>query len=164
MVFSSEVVFHIGALISRQPQMTFKSSIAFGKDINVSRTPGTGVQAVLHIGKWMRFNRLTNLLVQNEMHVGKDMPFQRDNWMMVDAFVLMGLRLYARAIINTTIPPGGELRINSDAFTAMLGQENALHRYEGDWIHFDRNTTELIVHTGTNVPMEGSVLYNWRFV
>ena len=164
LVFFAEADFHLGILILRRPQMTFEQSIRFGKDMNISRTVSTEIGAAPHVGKWMHFGRRVNLPVLKELHVGKEMPFRRGNWVMFDAFVLMGLMLYARAVVNVTIPPGGEIRINSDAFTAMMGTKNILHLYEGDWIHFDRNTTRLIVHAGAGVPLAGDVLYNWRFV
>jgi len=164
MEFSVEILFHVGVLILRQPQMIFESSVRFGKDMNVSRTQGAEVGAAVHIGKWMHFGRLATLPMFKDVHVGKDIPFERKNWLMFDGFVLMGLSLYARAVLNVTIPPGGEIRINSDAFTAMQGQKNILHLHEGDWIHLDRNTAELIVHAGADAPLEGNVLYNWRFV
>ena len=107
MEFSVEILFHVGVLILRQPQMIFESSVRFGKDMNVSRTQGAEVGAAVHIGKWMHFGRLATLPMFKDVHVGKDIPFERKNWLMFDGFVLMGLSLYARAVLNVTIPPGG---------------------------------------------------------
>lgn len=164
MSFSGDFILYSIIPISRRLHSTFGYSVTLGKDMNVSRTSELEVKVVSHVGKWMHVARKAESLIQNTIHVGKEMPQSRRHWMMIDSMVLMGVILYARAVVNATIPPGGELRINSDAFTALLNGENILHHYEGDWTHFDRNTREFILHSSTEAPLAGNILYNWRFV
>ena len=74
------------------------------------------------------------------------------------------LRRYLTANIDVSIPPGGELRIDSDIFTAFLGQQNILHLHSGDWINFSRNTRVLSIEAGTNGNLTGDVVYTERFL
>ena len=71
---------------------------------------------------------------------------------------------YLTTNINVTIPPGGELRIDSDVFTAFLGQQNIIHLYNGDWINFNRNTRVLSVEAGTGGNLTGDIVYTERFL
>ena len=150
--------------ILRKKQINVLSRARFGKEMHVERTSAVTIEAQPHIGKWMHIARKTDAQMQHDVHIGKQMPERRQHKIMIDSLVLMGHMLHTRAILNTTIPPGGELRLNSDAFTALLNGANVLHQHEGDWIFFDRNVRELILHSGTGAPLRGDVLYNWRFV
>ena len=71
---------------------------------------------------------------------------------------------YLTANINVTIPPGGEIRIDSAMFTAELNQQSIVHLYSGDWINFDRNTRVLSIEAGTSGNLSGDVVYTERFL
>ena len=148
----------------RKKRINVLSRAVFGKKMHAKRVSSVSVNARSHIGKRMYIARKLGAQIQHDVHIGKQIPECRQHKIMVDNLVLMGHMVHTRAILNTTIPPGGELRLNSDAFTALLNGANVLHQHEGDWIFFDRNVRELILHSGTGAPLRGNVLYNWRFV
>ena len=74
------------------------------------------------------------------------------------------IRRYLTAIINVSIPAGGELRIDSDVFTVFLGQQNILHLYQGDWMNFNRNARSISIEAGNAGNISGDIVYNERFL
>ena len=66
--------------------------------------------------------------------------------------------------MKITIPPGGELRIDSETYTATLNGENVLHLQDGDWIRISRDLQRLNVESATGGPLEGQILYTARWL
>lgn len=69
-----------------------------------------------------------------------------------------------RTTVTITIPPGGELRIDSDTYRVLLDGENALHAQEGDWIKLAREILYLDIETASGGPLEGSITYQERYL
>lgn len=69
-----------------------------------------------------------------------------------------------RTTVTITIPPGGELRIDSETYRVMLDGENALHAQEGDWIKLSREVLYLDIETASGGPLEGSITYKERYL
>lgn len=67
-------------------------------------------------------------------------------------------------IANVTIPPGGRLVIDSNLFTMLLNNENAIHLQKGDWITLDRKTVYLDVSSSTGGKLKGSIIYQGRYL
>ena len=68
------------------------------------------------------------------------------------------------AVFQITIPPGGELRIDSDAFLVLLNGENALHTQSGEWINVSRELLRLIIESTTGGTLSGQLIYTERFL
>ena len=68
-----------------------------------------------------------------------------------------------RAMFQLTIPPGGELRIDSELFTVLLDGENALHTQSGDWIDVSRDLLRLTVESASG-RLEGQLIYTERYL
>jgi hypothetical protein len=68
------------------------------------------------------------------------------------------------ATVQITIPPGGELRLDSDTFRALLDGENVLYAQAGDWINVSREMLRLIVESATGGTLEGQLIYTERFL
>lgn len=66
--------------------------------------------------------------------------------------------------MQITLPPGGELRIDSETYTATLNGENVLHLQEGDWIWLSRELLRLNVESSTGGPLEGEIIYTERWL
>ena len=122
------------------------------------------IKSALHVGKTMFDRRAVDMSIVANLFVGKFMPREPIYiaWYFT-SFILMGLRRYALLGLDVTIPPGGEIRINSEAFTALLGTQGVLHLYQGDWIMLHRNTTQIRIETGSGGRLEGEILYHERF-
>lgn len=68
------------------------------------------------------------------------------------------------AVVEITIPPGGELRIDSDAFLVLLDGENVLYAQSGDWINVSRELLRLIIESATGGDLTGQLIYTERFL
>lgn len=66
--------------------------------------------------------------------------------------------------VDITIPPGGELRIDSDVFTVTLNGVNIIHAHDGDWIMLDNTLLNLIVDTGSGGNLQGQILFTQRYL
>lgn len=75
-----------------------------------------------------------------------------------------GVQSVDRAVFQLTIPPGGELRIDSEFFTVLLDGENALHTQEGAWIELSRALARLTVECASGGPLEGQIVYQERYL
>lgn len=69
-----------------------------------------------------------------------------------------------RATVQLAIPPGGELRIDSELFIVLLNGENALHTQSGDWINISRNLLRLIVESASGGQLRGQLIYTERYL
>lgn len=69
-----------------------------------------------------------------------------------------------RASFQLVIPPGGELRIDSELFTVLLNGENALHTQSGDWISISRELLRIIVESASGGELEGQLIYQERYL
>lgn len=68
------------------------------------------------------------------------------------------------ARVRLTIPPGGELRLDSEFFTALLDGENVLYAQEGDWITLSDRMLRLVVESVSGGPLEGQLIYTERYL
>ncbi len=66
--------------------------------------------------------------------------------------------------IHVTIPPGGELRINTETFTVTLNGENVLHLHSGDWPTLSRKLVTLLIDSGTAGTLEGEMIFSNRWL
>jgi hypothetical protein len=70
-----------------------------------------------------------------------------------------------RISINVTIPPGGELRIDSDNYTVTLNGQNIIAQQSGDWIWLTRNVISMQVSTNMpSNPLSGQLLYTEKYL
>lgn len=67
-------------------------------------------------------------------------------------------------LMQVTIPPGGELRLDSDGFPRHAGRENVLYAQSGDWINVSRELLRLIVESATGGDLEGQIIYTERYL
>ncbi len=68
------------------------------------------------------------------------------------------------ARVQITIPPGGELRIDSEYFTVTLNGENVLHEQSGDWINLSPELLRLIIESATGGGLTGDIIFTERFL
>lgn len=75
-----------------------------------------------------------------------------------------GIQSMDRAVFQLTIPPGGELRIDSGLYTVLLNGENALHTQEGDWVELTRSLARLTIECAQGGGLEGRLVYQERYL
>lgn len=66
--------------------------------------------------------------------------------------------------VRLSIPPGGELRLDSGLFTALLDGENVLYAQEGDWITLSDRLLRLLVESVSGGKLEGQLIYTERYL
>lgn len=69
-----------------------------------------------------------------------------------------------RTTLQLTIPPGGEMRIDSELFIVILNGENALHTQSGDWINVSRDLLRLIIESASGGQLQGQLIYTERYL
>ena len=149
----------------RNPRIDVVAETTAGKDINILRQPMTNLHQAVHVGKDMPVPLRTSYSqLQSLVHIGKLMPHIREAFLALHARVDTGLLRYEEATVHISIPPGGELRIDSDNFTTLLGEENVLWAYEGDWLQLHRDTTQVRIFADMGGELEGQILFAEHFV
>lgn len=68
------------------------------------------------------------------------------------------------ALIQIAIPPGGELRIDSEYFTVTLNGENVLHTQSGDWINLSPELLRLMIESAIGGALAGDIIFTERFL
>ena len=102
--------------------------------------------------------------IEGHLFIGKIIPLGILMAEQVNADISANVLEKEIARIDVTIPPGGELRIDSSVFNATLNGENILHLYNGDWIMISRDTTTLTVQTASGGKVVGQLLYTERYL
>lgn len=69
-----------------------------------------------------------------------------------------------RAVFQLTIPPGGELRIDSELYTVLLNGQNALHTQSGEWIRISRELLRITIESASGGGLEGQLIYTERYL
>ncbi|MCL2398491.1 MAG: hypothetical protein FWC91_01940 [Defluviitaleaceae bacterium] len=121
-----------------------------------------------HAGKIFYTEFEIKEILEGNVHVGKIMWEESDLYEIINNFLRIALRRYQTFFISGEMPPGSELRVDSNNFTVFLNHRgqtiNLRSRFIGDWIHFDRNTQRLHVGHQGNPRLEGDVIYNDRWL
>ncbi|MEG1779457.1 MAG: hypothetical protein RR263_05085, partial [Oscillospiraceae bacterium] len=121
---------------------------------------------------------------ESTIYISKNTPLTAAFSQRVEAAVLISKNIYLGAVfgeiiysvisivtldedkitINVTIPPGGELVINSELYLVTLNGVNIIHLHKGDWISLSKDTTHLIADTSTGGNLSGQMLYRERYL
>lgn len=66
--------------------------------------------------------------------------------------------------LDVTIPPGGELRIDSENYTVTLNGQNVLYAQSGYWPILSRELAQMTIDSGTGGKMTGEIVYSERWL
>ena len=117
-----------------------------------------------YLGKNISLNLKAADSIDGQLFIGKIIPLEILLAEQINADISANVLEKEIARIDVTIPPGGELRIDSSVFNATLNGENILHLYNGDWIMISRDTTTLTVQTASGGKVVGQLLYTERYL
>lgn len=67
-------------------------------------------------------------------------------------------------LIQVSIPPGSELRVDLENYTVTLDGENILHLQEGDWFRLSRELQLISIDTGIRGTLKGEMIYRERWL
>ena len=68
------------------------------------------------------------------------------------------------ASFEVVLPPGAELRIDSNAFTVTLNGENILYLQSGAWINISRDLLRLDIESASGGGLSGTLVYTERYL
>lgn len=94
----------------------------------------------------------------------KDLPGGLLAWEVLGSMGEATSQTTRRACFQLTIPPGGELRIDSGLFLVLLDGENALHAQSGDWVEVSRALLRLTIESASGGGLEGQMIYTERYL
>lgn len=68
------------------------------------------------------------------------------------------------ALFTISLPPGSELRFDTENYNVLLDGVNILHLQEGEWFKIRRNLQYISVDSGVKGTLEGKVIYQERWL
>ena len=117
-----------------------------------------------YLGKNIEMTLSFEVDLNGSLFIGKNIFFDLLTADQLNAEIAANVLEKQTARIEVTIPPNGELRIDSNVFTVTMNGENILHLYNGDWIMISRDTTTLTVQTASGGTLIGQLLYTERYL
>ena len=163
--------FYLNAFVMNESELLemINRSIHAGKFMYGMSEPKERIVNSSHVGKIMYYLDvdMTEEVLAN-VHVGKIIWDDHELYEIINNFIMVALRRYQTFFIDAEMPPGSEMRINSDNFTVFMshmGQTiNLRSRFSGDWIHFDRGTRRLRLSNQGSQILRGDVVYSDRWL
>lgn len=67
-------------------------------------------------------------------------------------------------LVTISVPPGAELRIDSDSYRVTLNGQNILYAQSGDWIRVSRDLLWMDVESASGGSLSGSLVYTERYL
>jgi len=137
------------------------ASINASKHIFINHNFTAKLLSAVYSGRRARFTRTMTAKLNGITRIGKNIKINRRNLAYIGSHTQAGMTEYLLMEIGTTIPPGGEIRINSENFTAMQGFGNILVLHKGDWIFVGPDTHTISV-TASGGRVFGQLVYTER--
>lgn len=100
--------------------------------------------------------------LNTENRIGANLDYSASVSAILSAFTDAGNLEELVTIILGSIPPGSELRIDSENFTVTLDGQNVLKMHQGDWIDMERELWGIVVNAAGS--LEGNVVYKERYL
>ena len=138
-----------------------KACINASKQIFIKHNFTAGLFAAIYSGRIIRFTRTKTAKFNGSIRAGKIIKISRHNFAYIGSHAQLTMMQYLLMEIGTTIPPGGEIRINSENFTAMQGFGNILALHRGDWIFVGPDTHTISI-TASGGDASGQLVYTER--
>lgn len=160
---NSIILMRINFFIIENYTESIKNEIYLSSNIAVSEQYKDELEIKVFLGKNIQFDEFYSENIRNAVFLGKDTPITEAYREAIFARISSAILTKDIAIVNVSIPPGGELRIDSGLYTALLDGENILHTYNGDWIWLDRNLVDLTIDA-SSATMDGVIIYVERFL
>lgn len=68
------------------------------------------------------------------------------------------------ARFNITLPPGGEIRIDSETYRVLMNGDNILYAQSGDWLTLTRELLYVDIESATGGTLEGTMIFTERYL
>ena len=133
------------------------------KDTPVVLSALEGLGSIVWAAKGVTARRTVSDGLMGSMWAAKDLPAVLSASEALTALLSATSQTTERAVFQLTIPPGGELRIDSGLFTVLLDGENVLYAQSGDWVEVSRDLLRLTVESASG-RLEGQLIYTERYL
>lgn len=167
-LFTTELESSCNIHFNKPKKIIFSSEISLACNLNKLMSKdvlfSSELKNKVNISKETRLKQQYNFTVVCEVNIGKLIRHNSFFTSIVNSFISVIHTVTETATIDVTIPPGGELRIDSDNFIVLLDGQNVIHLQSGDWITVDRNLLEMVVDTGSGGNLQGQILFNERYL
>jgi hypothetical protein len=150
-------------VIKLRDEMELQAAIHATKTIWLNEDRETSLNANIHASKVIWYNANVEEEMTHDVYLGKFIWFIKTWDEMLESVIDSVTVSYQDVFLDLDIPPGGELRIDSDYFNAILNKENVIHKYNGDWITLDRNAKQISIDGG-GVPLYGEIIYTEKYL
>jgi len=125
------------------------------------------INAQIYMGYNHSFSHTLRDAVNSTISGGLDFPYNfnaRESIFMLSTASMTDKDSF---VINVIVPPGSELRIDSENYTVTLDGENIIHLHEGfgeymGFIKISRETVDLLVDSGGT--LNGEIIYQERYL
>ncbi len=143
---------------------TFRVSAYGQKDLPAALSAGEGLRARIWAGKDIPTGLEPAERLDGRISGSKNIIAALSGFEVLTSLPEASAQTTERAVFQLTIPPGGELRIDSELFTARLDGENVLHAQSGGWITLSRSLLRLTVESASGGGLEGQLIYTERYL
>ena len=66
--------------------------------------------------------------------------------------------------IDITLPPGAEIRIDSETYRVLMNGNNILYAQTGDWLTLSRELLNIDVESASGGSLTGTIIYTERYL
>ena len=66
--------------------------------------------------------------------------------------------------IDITLPPGSEIRIDSETYRVIMDGDNVLYAQNGDWLTLTRELLYIDVESASGGELSGTLIYTERYL
>jgi len=143
---------------------TVGAAAVLGKHMLAGFTAREDIRAAAALGRGMQGRFDGKAYIGAYAAMGRLMRASFTGTGIIGSFITAKSVYYTSMLINVTIPPGGELRLDSELFNATLNGANVLHLVNGEWVFLSPRIRELRVNTGTTGALKGEVIFRERYL
>lgn len=150
------------------PQTAFNTELlaqANGrKNLLTALVGNTALHTCAQAGKNVSATLVLAAILAERIKGSKNVTASLSAWEVFTTLPQATFRIVQRASFSLSIPPGGELRVDSGLFTVLLDGENVLHTQSGDWIEVSRELLRLGVECAAGGALKRLLIYTEKYL
>lgn len=161
---SVEVSGNANVIINATFQDDLKSSLWVSKDFHIFIDFFVELQNIANAAKVMQCADSMQTALNASVHASKDLG-QRQSFFDSLSAATGAIRQKTESLtVTIEIPPGAELRIDSENYTMLLNGENVLYAQSGAWINVSHDLIRLDIESIDGGDMSGALVYTERYL
>lgn len=161
---SASVTMNANIVVTDQLSEALQASVDGSKNEIIETVLSENLECAVHGSKTMPSTAIFGDALLSETCGVKDVLFYS---ILNDTFMCIteaSSQTTEMARIDVTIPPGSELRIDSETYRALLDGNNILYAQNGDWIVLARELLYLDIESASGGSLDGVLIYTERYL